>query len=252
MLWPFHSRTEATFDRFWGPVVKTPKSVVVYFGGTYSYHLSSQFLADYQSGHNLQTGGSALMDDIQNGTMLNERTLVPSFPRIGYGDVAAVARVVSTLTHLGKKYDLRYGSDITVTDLHSSPTVLIGGFSNMWTLQLMHDFRYTLEQGGIVDRQQQKLIWTQSSSADGLRNEDYVVISRIPNSATGSFTLFIAGLNTYSNQAAADFISDPEKIRAITRSLQGGWEKKNIQIVLHTSVIDQVPIAADVVAVHSW
>ncbi len=251
-LWPFHTNSEIPYDRFWSPFTGSSKSAIVYFGGSYTYHLSSRFLANYRSEHHAQNDGSELIQGIQSGGMLNAQSLIPSNPTIGYGDVAAVARIASTLTHLCKKYDLRYGSDLTVTDLHAFPTVFIGGFSNMWTLQLTQDFRYTLDQGGIVDRQQHKLTWVQGASADGLRNEDYAVVSRIPNSALGSPTLFIAGINTYSNQAAADFISDPERIRTLTRSLGKGWEERNLQFVLHATVINQVPIAAEVVAVYTW
>lgn len=251
-LWQFDGRNERAFNRFWGPVVGSPNAVVVYFGGTYSYHLSAKSLDDYRSGRHLQSAESGVIKNLENGNMLNERSLIPENPLIGYGDAAAVARVASTVTHLGRKYDLRYGSDIAITDLRSSNAILIGGFSNIWTLQLMHDFRYTLDQGGIVDRQRQKLAWIQSTSSDGLRDEDYVVVSRILNSETGSFTLIIAGINTYSNLAAADFVCDPERILAVTRPMKDGWEKKNIQIVLHTTVTNQVPFAADVVAVYSW
>ena len=251
-LWPIRGEAELPFDRFWGPFTNSSQRAIVYFGGSYTYHLSSQFLADYRSAHHLPSDGPELIQDIENGSMLNERSLIPSNPMIGYGDVAAVARIASTLTRLGKRYDLRYGSDLTVTDLRASPTIFIGGFSNAWTLQLTREFRYSLGQGGIVDRQQHKLVWKQSASPDGVRNDDYAVISRIPDSPLGSSTLFIAGINTYSNQAAADFLSDPGRIREVTHSLGKGWEKRNLQIVLHTSVINQVPVAADVVAVSTW
>ncbi|RXH54102.1 Adenylate cyclase [Granulicella sibirica] len=247
-----HMRAELTFNRFWSPFTSSPKDAVVYFGGSYTYYLSSGFISNYQSEHRVPNANSGLIADIQNGKLLNQSSLVSNNSLIGLGDVAAVARVASTLTRLGKKYDLRYGSDLTVTDLHASPTVLIGGFSNMWTLELTDSFRYSLDQGGIVDHQQHKLVWVQSNSTDGVKGEDYVIVSRIPNSVTGSFALFIAGINTYSNQAAANFICDAEKMNALTGSLPRGWEKRNLQLVLHTTVINQVPISTEVVAVHSW
>jgi hypothetical protein len=251
-FWPIYIQREGAFNRFWGPVADSSKPIVVYFGGTYSFHISTDFLDAYRSAHPEQKVSPAVTDEIHNGDMLTETSLVPDNPKIGYGDVAAVARVVSTLTQMGRKYDLRYGSDITATDFRNSATILIGGFSNVWTMQLMRGFPYTLDQGGIVEGQQHKLAWTQSFSQDGQQNEDYVVISRIPDAATGSFTLIIAGINTFSNQAAADFISNPENIRALAQSMKPGWENRNLQIVLHVSVIHQVPITADVVAIRSW
>jgi hypothetical protein len=252
IAWTINDQREKTFNCFWGPITDSARPVVVYFGGSYFFHLSPNFLQNHQSNHRPQDAGPAVIDAIQNGQALNETSLIPQNPNIGYGDVAAVARVASTLTRLGKKYDLRYGSDITATDLRASPAILIGGFSNIWSLQLMRNFRYALDQGGIVDQQQHKLLWTQSGSADGLSNDDYVVVSRIPNEATGNFTLIIAGLNTFSNQAAADLICDPTKLRVALRSMNDGWEKKNLQLVLRVGVVKQVPISSEIVAVYSW
>jgi hypothetical protein len=224
----------------------------VFIGANYSYRLSTRFLDGYRLEHHLKNAGPEFFIDLKKGDTIDEGDLIPTNRLLGFGDVAAAARVVSTLTRLGKKYDLRYGNDITVTDFHSSPTLLIGGFSNAWTLQMTHDLRYTLEQGDrIVDQQQGKETWKVVAGPDGLRRDDYAVISRIPESQTGNFTLAIAGIDTYSNQAAAEFIGDPERIGALLRSLPGGWEKKNLQIVLHTTVVNEIPMFADIKAVYS-
>ncbi|HEV2646830.1 MAG TPA: hypothetical protein VGU46_10745 [Acidobacteriaceae bacterium] len=246
------AQREGAYNRFWGPVADSSKPVVVYFGGTYSYHISSDFLDAYHSAHPEEKVSTAATDEIKSGDMLTESSLVPDNSKTGYGDVAAVARMASTLTRMGSRYDLRYGSDIAATDFRNSATVLIGGFSNVWSLQLMRGFPYVLEQGGIVDGQTHKLVWRQSVSEGGEKNEDYALISRIPSAATGNFTLIIAGINTFSNQGAADFISSPERLRALAHSLKPGWENRNLEIVLHVSVIQQVPVTSDVVAIRSW
>lgn len=247
------TRDERAFNSFWAPIMSTSKVPIVYIGANYSYRFSTAFLDNYRLEHHVSNTGPEFFIDLKKGKTVDESDLIPTDRLIGFGDVAAAARVISTLTHLGKKYDLRYGNDITVTDLHSSPTILIGGFSNTWTLQMTRDLRYTLEQGDrIVDRQQKNEVWIVTAGPDGHKQDDYAVISRIPNSETGNFTLAIAGIDTYSNQAAADFISDPEKIGALVRSWPDGWEKKNLQMVLHTRIVNEIPVSVDIKAVHSW
>ena len=185
--------------------------------------------------------------------MIDEKDLVPTNHFIGFGDVASAARLVLTLTKLNKNYDLRYGNDIAITDLRSSPALLIGGFSNTWTLEVTHDLRYTLEQGDrIVDQKNRDKMWIKSSSRDGLKQDDYVIISRLPKSETGDFVLAIAGINTYGNQAATDFLSDPNQIGALIKTLPPDWESKNLQIVLHTNVVKEVPASINVEAVSVW
>ena len=62
----------------------------------------------------------------------------------------------------------------------------------------------------------------------------------------------VAGIGYAGTQAAADFLSNPQSISALAKSLPKGWEKKNIQIVLHTTVTNKLPGAPDVVATYCW
>jgi len=78
------------------------------------------------------------------------------------------------------------------------------------------------------------------------------VISRLIKPETGNFILAIGGIDTYSNQAAADFLSDPDRLDALLKTLPTGWERKNMQIVLHTNVVKEVPIAVNVEAWDIW
>ena len=53
-------------------------------------------------------------------------------------------------------------------------------------------------------------------------------------------------------RAAAEFLTNPQSISELVKSLPQGLEKKNVQIVLHTTVTDQLPSAPDVVATYCW
>lgn len=238
---------------FWLPVTNTQHPVLIYIGANHSYLLKKDFLDKYRAEHHLENTGQEFFIDLKKGTRIDESDLMPINMWIGFGDVAAVARMTSMLTRFKKRYDLRYGNDIAVTDFQSSPAILIGGFSNMWTLEVMHQLRFRLERGDrIVDEKYTNRVWVRKSDPETFTGDDYAVISRLERSETGNFILAIAGIDTYSNQAAADFLNDPDRLGAFLGTLPQGWEKKNMQVVLHTSVVKEVPAAANVEAVELW
>lgn len=226
---------------------------MLYIGANYTYRLSPQYLESYQAQHHLPYTGPEFFVDLKPNESIPEKELLPTRNFIGFGDVAATSRIVATLTALGKKYDLRYGDDIAVTDLHASPVIFVGGFSNSWAMQLTHDLRYTLEQGDrIVDHIDSSKSWQRKADNSNGSSYDYVIISRLLKSRTGGVALVIAGVGSCGNQAAADFISDPAQIAKLLHTAPPGWEHKNMQVVLRTSTINEIPVSTDIQAVYFW
>jgi hypothetical protein len=62
----------------------------------------------------------------------------------------------------------------------------------------------------------------------------------------------IAGIGQYGTQAAAQFVSNPQMIAGLAKNAPAGWDKKNLQVVLHIKVIDFRPISTEVVGIHYW
>ena len=77
---------------------------------------------------------------------------------------------------------------------------------------------------------------------------DYALISRVRSPQTGHFLVVVGGLFVYGTQAAGEFLSDPEALKALSKvaSMDG---KKSLQIVLETTVTDATPGPARVVAI---
>jgi hypothetical protein len=82
--------------------------------------------------------------------------------------------------------------------------------------------------------------------------EDYAIVTRLLNSRTGQFVVIVAGIKSYSTQAAGEFVSSPEYLQAALQSVAPDWEKKNMQIVLQTPVTDGLPGSPQVVASYVW
>ena len=61
-----------------------------------------------------------------------------------------------------------------------------------------------------------------------------------------------AGLKQFGTEAAGRLLTDPEQLGVILRKLPVGWESRNLQFVLHASVIGNTPAQPEVVASHLW
>jgi hypothetical protein len=65
------------------------------------------------------------------------------------------------------------------------------------------------------------------SSSTGF-TEDYAIVSRILNSKAGTTVIVAAGVGYAGTQAAAEFLTNPQSISALVKSLPKGWEKKKV------------------------
>ena len=83
-------------------------------------------------------------------------------------------------------------------------------------------------------------------------SEDYAIVSRILDSSTGSVHLIIAGLTHRGTEAAGDFTTSPELIADFVKQAPKEWNRKNLQIVLHTNVVNDTSESPTVVAAYYW
>jgi hypothetical protein len=233
-------------QRFWNPISDGSKPPLIYIGSNYFYRLSNDYLSRYRKAHGIEDTIPSSPIVLSSTDNIPAKDLTWTHSYTGYGDVAATARIVAALTKLGSKYDLRYGDDISISDLHSSPAILLGGYSNLWSIQLTHGFRYTLgHEGKIVDRDDRGKTWQVEPQ------NDYAIISRF-KAKTGGYVVSIAGVGAAANQAAADFVSDPDQLGKALHQAPKGWPDKNMQMVLHTALLNRVPISVDIQALYFW
>ena len=114
---------------------------------------------------------------------------------------------------------------------------------------MTENLRYVFDgRTAIVDRSNSQKRWSVNTGF----TEDYAIVSRVLNSKTGTTVITAAGIGHAGTRAAAEFLCNPQSISALAKTLPQGWERKNLQIVLHTNVINQLPSAPDVVATYYW
>jgi hypothetical protein len=261
LLW-FRTPSLATspFDLFWGPVLRTSRSVLVCTGSNRVYVLSQEARSRYRKIHPLAEDGTPNLEVLvprEDLKVFRAEDFVPMKDTyLTIGDASTTARVSSLLTSRHHPYDLRFGSDLSFGDLREGSAVLIGAFNNNWTLNMTDNLRFVFEAGDtaemrIRDRFDASRSWWPKFSG-GKFSEDYAIISRILDSKTGSVLVTIAGLDHTGTRAAGDFVTDPQLIADLIKQAPKDWTGKNVQIVIHTNVVNNIPSSPTVVAVHYW
>lgn len=247
------SARQTAFERFWSPVLKNPNHSLIYVGSNAVYALSETFLDKYRQEHRLdkvETMGREFLVPLAPTDVIAGKDIVPIKDiYVTVGDVAATAKITSFLSARRKEYDMRFGGDISVGDLRERPAILIGGFNNSWTLEMTDNLRFVFAYSHqIQDRIDRRNVW----KSDENYSEDYAIVSRILNSKTGEILIAAAGIGQAGTRAAGEFLTNPKAIDSVMQAAPKGWERKNMQIVLHTNVINGSPNQPDVVATYYW
>lgn len=249
-----HTPRQTALDQFWSPVLNNPMPVLIYTGTNVVYRFTPAFLNQYMKTHHLQNNGPEFDVDLQSlGTVKASDLMVSNNSYVTTGDVSACAAIGSMLVQYKKPYELRYASDISPGDLQTAPVVLIGAFNNPWTLEITKPLRFTFSGGNmIVDRFTPGRSWTVNAQPNGNTTDDYAIISRLLTSDHAETVMTASGIGEYGTQAASEFLSSPEKMDAFARSAPAGWSHKNLEIVVHVKVVDDVPVSQNIVATYFW
>jgi hypothetical protein len=72
------------------------------------------------------------------------------------------------------------------------------------------------------------------------------------NSKTGQFLVIISGVGMVGTKAAGGFVSHEENLETALQAAPGGWERKNLEVVLETDVVDGSPSLPHAVAIKVW
>jgi hypothetical protein len=249
----FASGDQRAFDQFWSPVLGGSKPVLIYIGSNAVYELSTSYLDAYYEQHPRSQSEAMGLESyipLPPGTKLDIQDLYPAKDTyVTIGDVAATTKIVAMLVQRDKQFDIRFGSDVAFGDLRENPTILIGAHNNSWTITMTENLRYVFDgRNGIVDRTGAQKRWSTNNDF----TDDYAIVSRVLNSKTGTSVITAAGIGHAGTRAAAEFLTNPQSVAALVKSLPKGWERRNVQIVLHTTVINQLPSAPDIVATYCW
>ena len=261
--WLMHTSYAATtpFELFWEPVLKNPRPVLLFTGSNPVYMLSMPALSRYKAAHPQELQEvTPNLEILVPAERLKEFTAQDFIPvkdtYLTIGDAWAVARVSSLLSSRHHAFDVRFADDLTFSDLREGPAITVGAFSNSWTLRMMENLRFVFDEGDtpqmhVQDKFDRSRSWWPKIS-HGRFTEDYAIVSRILDSKTGEVLLTIAGLDHTGSRAAGDFVTNPQLVADLVSHAPKDWSRKNLQVVLHTNIVNGIPDSPTVVAAYYW
>jgi hypothetical protein len=168
---------------------------------------------------------------------------------VGIEDVASAVAISSFFKGKNVRYDLRFGRDMVFGDFRTTPVVLIGAFNNNWTFELNNKLPYRFAVRN-CDKgvEGEGHFWQTVYAENWSPREDSALITRQLNAKNGEPVIAVAGVDQTGTRAAAEFVSNPSLLEATLRKLPIGWQNKNLQLVLQTTVVAHVPTGSEIIA----
>jgi hypothetical protein len=163
----------------------------------------------------------------------------------------------------GRTPEVQFNPQLNLEDLRSRPMVLIGAFNNPWTLDLGRDVRFVFERQdepnqpifAIQDRKDPARRWQvyrQPRFGYASPEVDYALVTRIFDASTRQPLISAAGVTQRGTRAAVEFITNPVYWQELARTAPKDWKRRNLQVVMQTTVVGGTPKPPRVLATHFW
>lgn len=251
------SRSQSSLERFWQPALSDRGPVLFSVGEARVFSFPEPLRTEIRNrAQEYFDAGKPVPESV-----LLTKDLLPLWDRyVPIGDAICLSRLTALLEQRGKPYRIRGGRATSLADLRDGPGVLIGAFTNEWTMRMSEGMRFIME---FDSRQSLGAIWDRSRPAgtgwkvpntwpDPKKWTDYGLVSRVRHPSTGKTLIIAAGLNRYATSAAGELIASADALDEALRQAPPDWHRKNIQIVFSTPVVEGNAGPPSVVALHVW
>ena len=234
----------SNIDRFWQPVISSANPATFCLGEPAKN-------IDVGSINNLEAPVSSSQPE-------------PLYFRLHYSGNLALADVI-TLTRTAAALEARHktfrvvpASEATFQQLREGPIVLIGAFDNIWTLRVTQKLRFGFESKDgvavLVDRKSpNSTSWATAWDLPYQKlSRDYAIVARIHDSTTGQPVIIAAGISEEGTEAAGEILYNSVYLDSLLAKAPPDWEKKNMEAVIETQVIQGHSGPPNVLAVETW
>jgi hypothetical protein len=245
------------FEQFWQPMVASSHPVVVCLGQPVVYTFSKRVHEQYTARSPQPKARGPYVLPLAELEFTAQDVLPVPDQYVGAGSAAAAMAAGNVLARFAKRSQLRIGNEFSAFDLKNYPVLLVGAFSNAWSLHVQErfPFRFVQENSrrGIRETVGERREWfLHELQPNGRTPEDYAMVVRTFDGSTGEPLMMVAGVTQYGTQAAAEFFSsEPDMEKALAQA-PSDWPGKSIQILLRVAVMGNTPGRAQFVALHTW
>ena len=248
-------------DRFWSPVFATQQPVLICLAKPVTYRPSQELYQRYERTHpgtfQAEWERTSKPLPLDSDEKLNwDDMYISSDYGVALGDAQAAVSLSGLLGKLGKASQVRIGTNYSFEDLRNSPAVVVGAFNNRWTMQITANLHFAFVETGeefmIREQGGNGRTWKSIKDKKGNTTEDFAIVGRLLDSKTGQFTITVAGIEGPGTQAAGELVANPTYLAEALRNAPADWEKRNMEMLLQTTITDSVPGPARVVASYVW
>lgn len=254
-------RQKSILEQFWEPVFATQQPALICLAKGVTYRPNLELYQRYSRTHpgafqtEVERSNEPLPLDPSERIAWGQMPLYSGYG-VAIGDVSSAVKLSALLGKIGKPNQVRIGANYSFEDLRNSPAVVVGAFNNRWTMQMTSNlhFAFVEEHGDLMIREQIPggRVWLTHFGKSGVPDEDFAIVARLLDSKTGQFIITAAGIRDNGTQAAGELASNPEYLEEVLRSAPPGWQKKNLEIVLQTTVTDSIAGPPHALAVYYW
>lgn len=238
---PVWQRTQrSALDAFWQPVLSPQEPVLLCIADQLEYSVIELRDASDPS---------------------HQFVLKDNLTAIVIDDLNPIVNVAGLLQSRGKQYTLKGEGATNLDELSHGPAVFVGAFDNAWTLRLTHSLRYHFANDASMTR-----LWIEDSTAPGQSRwvvdrgvqmttnnyRDYAIVARFTDNNTGNVAVVIAGIGRGGTRVAGEFLTDSANIAELMRAANQAGDKKNMEAVLSTQIIDGEPGSPKMEAAYFW
>jgi hypothetical protein len=220
-------------EKFWEPITSSPGPVTYCIG---------------------EPGTAA---DLRRATAIVEND-PQTAARLSVSDVITLSRSIVPLVPRNSAFRVLSAQETSYAQLQEGPNVLIGAFSNVWTLRVTEKLRFGFEMKpgvlAVMDRKSSDAAsWNLQLDASR-RNvvRDYAIIARIHDNVTGQPVIIIAGIMGSGTEAAGEVLYNSVYLDSLLQKAPKNWEQKNLEAVIQTEVVDNHPGPPTILAVETW
>ena len=254
-------RQKSILEQFWNPLFATQQPVLICLAKPVAYRPSQEVYRRYSRTHPGTFQNEAERSNVPLPMDPNEKLswrdlFIYSDYGVSAGDVYAAVTLSALLGKIGKPSQLRIGANYSFEDLRNSPAVMVGAFNNKWTMQMTSNLHFAFveedEQFMIREQAPGSRVWKTHIGTQGETTDDFAIVARLLDSKTGQFTVTAAGIGPHGTQAAGEFVSNPKYLEEGLRNAPAGWQTKNLEIVLQTTVTDSIAGPPQEVAAYFW
>ena len=234
----------SNIDRFWEPVTDAANPTTFCLG---------------EPAKNIDVGSINSFD-----TPVSNSKPEPLYFRLHYSgnlalaDVITLTRTVAALASRHKSFRVLPASEATFAQLREGPFVLIGAFDNIWTLRVTEKLRFGFESKDgvalLVDRNsREKTTWATAWDLPYQKlSRDYAIVARIHDKTTGQTVIIAAGISEEGTEAAGEILYNPEYLDSLLAKAPRNWDRKNLEAVIETQVIEGHPGPPNILALETW